>query len=68
MLHALQPGEKVVFTDGLGNVIRYQVIGKEYMDDEEVETMLTGDWDLTLFTCSTTEGVGRVAIRCKRAA
>ena len=54
--------------DGLGNVIRYQVIGKEYMDDEEVETMLTGDWDLTLFTCSTTEGVGRVAIRCKRAA
>ena len=31
----------------------------------DMEAMITGDWDLTLFTC-TTGGSARVAVRCVR--
>ena len=48
-----------------GNVFRYEVVDMETIPPEGVEAMITGDWDLTLFTC-TTGGSARVAVRCVR--
>ena len=58
-------GDRVEFVDVMGNVIPYEVVLVEKMSPRELDRMLTGDWDLTLFTCD--EGGGRrVAVRCNR--
>ena len=58
-------GDRVEFVDVLGNVIPYEVVLVEKMSPRELDRMVTGDWDLTLFTCD--EGGGRrVAVRCNR--
>ena len=46
-----------------GNVFRYSVCAVEQLAKTAVEEMQTGDWDLTLFTC-TKGGVMRVTVRC----
>ena len=61
----LMPGESVVFTDADGNVFRYTVSDIEILDPMELKEMTSGDWDLTLFTC-TTGGQTRFALRCER--
>lgn len=61
----LVPGDTVAFTDMNGTVFRYQVTGSESLEATDITEMCTGDWDLTLFTC-TVGGVYRVAIRCDR--
>lgn len=58
-------GDTVVFTDVSGNEIQYQVIEIESLHPKEVEELTTGDWDLTLFTC-TPGGERRVVVRCNR--
>lgn len=63
-LRNLQEGESVTFTDVDGNVFRYEVSTRETIQPEDIEGMKSGDWDLTLFTC-TYGGQQRVTVRCE---
>ena len=62
----LRPGDEICFTDADGNVFSYTVADLEQLRAVQVEDMITGDWDLTLFTC-TPGGQLRIAVRCLRA-
>ena len=64
-LKNLQPGDPVLFIDMEGNVYRYKVQKIENLQKTAVEQMTSGDWALTLFTC-TPSGVARVAVRCTK--
>ena len=64
-LQRLNAGDEVLFTDMDGNCFRYSVIGLESMHRSQVEQMVTGDWDLTLFTC-VPNTMNRLAVRCVR--
>ena len=59
----LKPGDTVTFTDVEDNVYRYEVQTTETLGAYDVEKMIAGDWDLTLFTC-TYGGQKRVTVRC----
>ena len=63
-LRLLSVGDKVVFTDVDGFVYDYQIDALETLGADDVDAMISGDWDLTLFTC-TPGGVNRVAVRCR---
>lgn len=56
-------GDSVVFTDADGNVFKYTVSEIETLVPTAVEEMKSGDWDLTIFTC-TVGGQTRVTVRC----
>ena len=43
----------------------YTVTALEELDGTTIEAMESGDWDLTLFTC-TIGGKKRVTVRCKK--
>lgn len=58
----LSYGDQILFTDMEGNRFEYQVVGLEVLDGTAVEEMQTGDWDMTLFTC-TYSGQTRLTIR-----
>lgn len=62
-LSALKPGDPVYFTDGEGNRFVYTVADLEKLEPADIEGMTTGDWDLTLFTC-TYGNRHRLAVRC----
>lgn len=62
----LEAGDEVTFTDAEGNIFSYSVSETETLDGYDIEGMQTGDWDLTLFTC-TPGGQIRVAVRCQEA-
>lgn len=64
-LPQLQPGDSVTFTDMDGNVFSYEVSSLETLSPYAVSDMTSGDWALTLFTC-TVGGQSRLAIRCDR--
>ena len=57
--------DEIVFTDVEGNTFYYHVIETEILKPVNVEEMKSGDWDLTLFTC-TVGGRARLAVRCER--
>lgn len=61
----LSYGDKITFTDAEGNSFEYKVIGLEYLEDTDIELMQSGDWDLTLFTC-TYDSQKRITVRAKR--
>lgn len=61
----LRIGDAVTFTDVEGNVFCYSVLELETVQPDQQEYMQTGDWDLTLFTC-TWGGASRVTVRCER--
>lgn len=65
-LPQLQPGDTVTFTDMDGNVFSYAVSSLETLSPYAISDMTSGDWDLTLFTC-TVGGQSRLAIRCDQA-
>lgn len=65
-LKYLSPGAPVIFTDMDGNVFYYEVAGIEVLKPRAIEAMESGDWDLTLFTC-TVGGATRVTVRCELA-
>ena len=58
-------GTEIKFTDMEGTTFRYAVSSFETIGPNDVEGMVNGDWDLTLFTCNTS-GQTRCAIRCDR--
>lgn len=64
-LNNLAAGEEIRFTDVEGNVFRYRVVLRETLEPTAIEEMQSGDWDLTLFTC-TLGGQYRVTVRCER--
>ena len=64
-LKTLNEGDEVYFTDIDGNQFAYQVKGIEILSPTAVDEMESGDWDLTLFTC-TLGGGARVTVRCSK--
>ena len=64
-LSQLDLGDMVEFTDMDGVITRYEVVGKDVLDPAAVEEMTSGDFDLTLFTC-TYRGGSRVTAYCNR--
>ena len=56
-------GTQVIFTDVEGHRFEYEVQSVEVLEPTAIEDMLSDEWDLTLFTC-TTGGQARVAVRC----
>lgn len=64
LLKMLQKGDQMTLIDVDGNQFVYEVVGKEVLAGTDVEEMKSGDWDLTLFTC-TYSGRTRIAIRCE---
>lgn len=63
-LEQLISGDLVTFTDVDGNTFNYQVVEMDILGSTAVEDLESGDWDLTLFTC-TVSGQSRVTIRCE---
>ena len=64
-LKDLYNGDRVYFVDMEGVTHEYQVSYKEVLQPTDVETLVTGDADLTLFTC-TYGGKTRVVVYCQR--
>lgn len=64
-LKSLTAGDTVTFTDMDGSRYDYTVSAVETLDAMASYEMTSGDWDLTLFTC-TVGGAARVAVRCDR--
>ena len=62
-LKELDVGAAVRFTDAEGNVLRYEVKTIDSVGGDVLAGMLGGEWDLTLFTC-TTSGQTRYVVRC----
>lgn len=61
-LSRLNIGNLVYFKDVNGNVYKYHCKAIETLSPKSVNEMITGDWDLTLFTC-TYNGANRIAYR-----
>ena len=53
------------FTDAVGNRFEYRVVLTETLMPNDVEEMKSGEFDLSLFTC-TVGGSYRVTVRCDR--
>lgn len=62
-LKNLAQGDAVSFTDMDGNTFYYEVAALETLAPTDIEGMVSGVYDLTLFTC-TVGGASRVAVRC----
>ncbi|EJX03858.1 Peptidase C60, sortase A and B [gut metagenome] len=64
-LKNLQTGDTITFTDMDEHCFSYTVTAVEELDRTAIEAMKSGDWDLTLFTC-TIGGKKRVTVRCEK--
>lgn len=62
----LSYGSPVYFTDMDGNVFCYQVADIEILQPGDVEELCSGEWPLTLYTC-TIGGRTRITVRCELA-
>lgn len=62
-LRELETGDEVIFTDAAGNRFEYKVAVIEALTPQSVEDMTSGEWALSLFTC-TLDGKNRVTVRC----
>ena len=62
-LKNLKIGDEVYFTDVDGNRFAYTVAELEQLAPDEAKRMRSGDWALSLFTC-TVGGRFRVTVRC----
>ena len=56
-------GDRIAFTDMEGNRFVNELLELEVLEATQIEEMCSGDWDLTLFTC-TVGGQSRVTLRC----
>jgi sortase A len=63
-LNQLNSGDEVIVTDMNGVSFYFEVSNIETLGAYDTEEMESGDWDLTLFTC-TVGGANRVTIRCE---
>lgn len=62
----LSEGDQVIFTDMDGVMTIYQVVAQDILAPNDVQEIISGDYDLTLFTC-TYGGKSRVTVYCDRA-
>ena len=62
-LKELEMGDEVIFTDAAGNRFEYKAAVVEALTPQSVEDMTSGEWALSLFTC-TLDGKNRVTVRC----
>lgn len=62
-LSELNEGDRVIFTDMDGIQTMYEVVAQDVLDPYAVEEMTSGEFDLTLFTC-TFGGHNRVTVYC----
>jgi sortase A len=62
-LSELQTGDIVVITDVNGVAYYYEVVLLETLPKEATKEMITGGFDLSLYTC-TPGGASRVTVRC----
>lgn len=62
-INKLVSDDVIRFIDLSGDVYVYQVDELITIDGKNIEEMINGDWDLTLFTC-TLGGQSRVTVRC----
>ena len=65
-LSELQAGDVVVFTDVSGKAHYYEIVLLETLPEEATKEMITGGFDLSLYTC-TLGGDSRVTVRCNSA-
>ena len=63
-LKTLSTGSEVIFTDAVGNRFVYQVAVIEALTPWSVDDMTSGEWPLSLFTC-TLDSQNRVTVRCE---
>lgn len=63
-LRTLPEGSEVFFTDAVGNRFSYYVAVTEALTPWSVDDMMSGEWPLTLFTC-TLDSQNRVTVRCE---
>ncbi len=61
----LPVGSDVIFTDVDGNVFNFVSVETETLQPTAIEEMQSGEWDLTLFTC-TFGGQYRITVRCEK--
>ena len=61
-LKNLHEGDIATFTDMDGNLFTYKMVERETLFSTSVEAMESGNWDLSLFTC-TLGGQSRVTVR-----
>ena len=64
-LKNMSTGDELTFTDMDSNTIRYRVVALEILPPDAVEDVTSGEFALTLFTC-TYGGENRVVLRCDR--
>lgn len=64
-LKNLREGDTATLTDMDGNVFTYEMAELEILQPTDIEGMDSGEWDLTLFTC-TIGGSSRVTARFER--
>lgn len=64
-LSQLAEGDSVIFTDMDGVVTVYEVVGQDILPPNAIEEMTSGEFDLTLFTC-TYGGKSRVTVYCNQ--
>lgn len=64
-LKDMKIGENVTFTDMEGTTTHYQVVALEILPPDAVEDVTSGDFALTLFTC-TYGGENRIVLRCDK--
>ena len=64
-ISSLKPGDPVMFVDVDGHTTQYEVVAQDVLDPYAVEEMISGDFDLTLFTC-TYGGKSRITVYCDR--
>lgn len=60
-------GDSVIFTDMNGVSTHYEVVESGILASTAIEEMTSGEFDMTLFTC-TVGGRSRVTVRCDRVA
>ena len=64
-LSTLGYGDTVRFKDMDGYEFTYEVTELEVLDPSQAQYLCSGDWDLSLYTC-TPGGLSRVVLRCLR--
>lgn len=63
-VNELSTGGMIIFTDIDGNRFSYEIALVETLLPTDVEEMTSGEWDLSLFTC-TFGGASRVTVHCE---
>lgn len=64
-LRNIEIGASIVFVDAEANRFEYRVVATEELFPSNVEDMISGEYDLSLFTC-TIGGRTRFTVRCEK--